>query len=152
MPKVSMVPGSPQSSTSTVNGSVVVPVDRITDAVPVNLACLLPGVAGHAMPGLLMKRPSIVLALIRTSCAWSLYSRFPLGAQHFTENPNVAFEVDPLALGTSAGTESRSPVAEKSGSPPIWPPPVTLPGVDGTPPRQSPPGAGAVSQGVKSAS
>src|SRR6266850_3748562 len=39
MPKVSEVPGSPQSSTSTVNGSVVVPVDRITWAVPVNSAC-----------------------------------------------------------------------------------------------------------------
>ena len=31
MPKVSAVPGSPQSSTSTVKGSVAVPVDRITE-------------------------------------------------------------------------------------------------------------------------
>src|SRR5881628_1076133 len=36
MPKVSAVPGSPQSSTSTVKGSVVVPVGRITEAVPPN--------------------------------------------------------------------------------------------------------------------
>src|SRR2546422_4794625 len=58
MPKVSPVPGSPQSSTSTVSGSVVVPVDRITAAVPVNLACLLPGVSGQEVPGLLMDSPS----------------------------------------------------------------------------------------------
>ena len=43
MPKVSAVPGSPQSSTSTVKGSVVVAVERITEAVPVNWACLPPG-------------------------------------------------------------------------------------------------------------
>ena len=33
MPNVSIVPGSPQSSTSTVKGSVVVAVDRMTAAV-----------------------------------------------------------------------------------------------------------------------
>src|SRR5881397_3138611 len=55
MPKVSAVPGSPQSSTSTVKGSVAVPVGRITEAVPPNVACALPGVAGQEVPGLLMR-------------------------------------------------------------------------------------------------
>ena len=62
MPKVSAIPGSPQSSTSTVKDSVVVPVDRITAAVPVNLACLLPGVAGQDVPGLLMNSPLMAQA------------------------------------------------------------------------------------------
>ena len=56
MLNVSDVPGSPQSSTSTVKGSVVVPVGRITEAVPLNVACLLPGVAAQE-PGLLMFSP-----------------------------------------------------------------------------------------------
>ena len=75
--EVSALPGSPQSSTSTVKGSVVVPADRITEAVPVNVACLLPGVA--QVPGLLIDRASIDWAFIRTSAGWSLYSRFPVG-------------------------------------------------------------------------
>src|SRR5438105_4863611 len=114
MLKVSAVPGSPQSSTSTVNGSVVVPVDRITEAVPVNLACLLPGVAGQTVPGLLMNRPSTVWALIRTPAPWSLYSRFPVGAQHFTTKPNEACEV-PVRPAVRAGRDRRSPSGEKTG-------------------------------------
>src|SRR5712692_545760 len=105
MPKVSAVPGSPQSSTSTVKGSVVVPVDRITAAVPVYLACLLPGVAGHEVPGLLMNSPLTDWALIRTSIGWSLYSRFPVGAQHFTAKPKVACELGLARLGTRAGSD-----------------------------------------------
>src|SRR6266702_1946725 len=134
MPKESDVPGSPQSSTSTAKGSVVVPVDRITAARPVNLACLLPGVAGQEPPGLLMSRPSTDWDLIRTPARWSWYSRFPVGAQHFTSKPNVA---------RGSGSD---------GTPAICPPPVTFPGADGTPPTPPPPGAGATSQGVKSAS
>ena len=133
MPNVSAVPGSPQSSTSTVKGSEVVPVDRITEAMPLNVACLLPGVAGQEEPGLLIDSPSIDWALIRTSIAWSLYSRFPEGAQHLTVKPKVQFAVGSAGLATRAGTERRSPSKEKLGSisPPIWPPPVTLPGVLG---------------------
>ena len=67
IPKVSIVPGSPQSSTSTVKGSVVVPIGRITEAVPVKVACLLPGVAGQELPGLLINNLSKDRAFIRTS-------------------------------------------------------------------------------------
>src|SRR6266568_1347131 len=134
MPKVSDLPGSPQSSTSTVKGSVVVPVDRITEAVPVNLACLLPGVAGQEAPGLLTSSPLTDWASIRTPAWWSWYSRFPVGAQHLTTKPKVA-----RALGSD-------------GSLAMCPPPVTFPGVEGAPPTHPPPGAGATSQGVKSAS
>src|SRR3989442_15577840 len=45
----------------------------------------------------------------------------------------------------------RSPRGVKMGSPSIWPPPVTFPGVEGTPPTHAPLGAGEMSQGVKSA-
>src|SRR2546425_10515990 len=107
MPKVSAVPGSPQSSTSTVKGSVVVPVDRITAAIPVNFACLLPGVVGQDMPGLVMNSPSMDCALIRTPAGWSLYSRFPVGAQHFTTKPNVDCTVGSARLGIRAGNERR---------------------------------------------
>src|SRR5437588_2971071 len=139
MLKVSEVPGSPQSSTSTVNGSVVVPVDRITEAVPLNVACLLPGVAAQE-PGLLMLSPVMDWALIRTFIPWSLYSRFPDGAQHFATKPKVACELGVARLGTRAGSEIRSPRGEKRGSPSIWPPPVTFPGVFG--------GGGAAGQGA----
>src|SRR2546426_73060 len=105
MPKVSAVPGSPQSSTSTVNDSVVVPTDRITEAMPVNLACWLPGADGQEAPGLLMKSPVMDCAMMRTSTEWSLYSRFPAGAQHVTEKPNVACEFGPAALAIRAGGE-----------------------------------------------
>src|SRR5437879_4940598 len=64
-----------------------------------------------------------------TSAEWSLYSRLPAGAQHVTEKPNVACEFGPAALAIRAGAERRVPVAEKTGSPAIWPPPVTFPGV-----------------------
>src|SRR5205809_8084853 len=133
MPKVSAVPGSPQSSTSTVKGSVVVPVDRITAAEPVNLACLLPGVAGQDTPGLVITSPSIDWALIRTSACWSLYSRFPVAAQHFPTKPNVACALGSARLGISAGSDSRTPRGEKMGSPSIWPPPVALPEVEPPP-------------------
>jgi hypothetical protein len=48
-------PGSPQSSTSTVKGSAVVPTNRIRAAVPLNVACMLPEVDAQE-PGLLMFR------------------------------------------------------------------------------------------------
>ena len=95
MLKVSAVPGSPQSSTSTVNGSVVVPVGRITEAVPLNVACLLPGVAAQDRPGLLMFSPVMDWALIRTFIPWSSYSRFPVGPQHFATKPKGALEERP---------------------------------------------------------
>src|SRR2546425_8198381 len=150
MPKVSIVPGSPQSSTSTVKDSVVVPVDRITAAVPPNVACLLPGVIGQEVPGLLITGPATDWAFIRTSIAWSLYSRFPVAGQHFTTKPKVACALGSARLGMRAGTDRRSPRGEKMGSS-IWPPPVTFPGAE-TPPTHAPLGAGAMSQGVKSAS
>src|SRR5882762_7354321 len=148
MPKVSAVPGSPQSSTSTVKGSVVVPVDRMTAAVPPIVACLLPGVAGQESPGLLTATPSIDWALIRTSAWWSLYCRFPFAGQHFATKPNVACALGSARLGIRAGTDSRSPTGEKMGSSPgIWPPPVTFAGAE-TPPTHAPAGAGAISHGV----
>src|SRR6185369_11407855 len=146
MLKVSALPGSPQSSTSTVKSSVVVPVDRTTDAVPVNVACLLPGTAGQEVPGLLIDRASIDWAFIRTSIEWSLYSRLPAAGQHFTVKPKVACALGSARLGIRAGSERRSPSNEKTGSLSICPPPVTFPGVEGTPPRHAPTGAGAVSQ------
>src|SRR2546421_3348326 len=117
MPKVSAAPGSPQSSTSTVKGSVVVPVDRVTEAVPPNVACLLPGVAEHEVPGLLIRSAAMDWALIRTSAEWSSYSRFPVAAQHCATKPKVACAEGLAALGTKAGSESRSPTGEKTGSP-----------------------------------
>src|SRR5713101_7680987 len=99
MPKVSAIPGSPQSSTSAVKRSVVVPVDRITAAIPVNLACMLPAVVGQEVPGLLINSPSKDWAFIRTSIEWSLYSRFPVGAQHFTTKPKDASAVGSARLG-----------------------------------------------------
>src|SRR2546427_2516665 len=150
MPKVSAVPGSPQSSTSTVKVSWVVPLDRMTAAVPPNVACLLPAAAGQEVPGLVINSPSKDSAFIRTSIAWSLYSRFPVAGQHFATKPKVACAAGSARLGIRAGIERRSPRGEKMGSLSIWPPPVAFPGVDGTPPRHAPLGAGAVSQGVKS--
>src|SRR2546426_3051881 len=156
MPKVSPVPGSPQSSASTVNGSVVVPVDRITAAVPVNVACLLPGVAGQEVPGLLMNSPLKVAAFMRTPAGLSLYSRFPVGvpppSSCFTTKPKLACDLGSAKLGTRAGRDRSTPSTAKTGSPWIWPPPLTFPGVEGTPPTHAPLGAGEMSQGVKSAS
>src|SRR5437773_4979361 len=149
MPKVSAVPGSPQSSTSTVKDSVVVPADRMTAAVPPNVACLPPGVVHESE--LVITSRSMDWTFIRTSIAWSLYSRFPVAGQHFTTKPRVACALGSARLGIRAGTDRRSPMGEKTGSSPgIWPPPVTFPGVDGAPPRHAPPGAGMMSQGVKS--
>src|SRR5947208_6211393 len=115
MLNVSALPGSPQSSTSTVKGSVVVPAERMTEAMPVNVACLLPGVAGQEVLALLMTRSSMDCAFIRTSIAWSLYSRFPVAGQHFTVKPKVACALGPDRPGTRAGSESRSPRGEKMG-------------------------------------
>ena len=61
MAKVSIVPGSPQSSTSTVNGSVVVPVERMTWAVPVKVAWVF----APQVPAV-MTRLSMDWALMRT--------------------------------------------------------------------------------------
>src|SRR5712691_4344194 len=119
---------------------------------PVNVACLLPGVDGQEEPGLLINSPSTDWAFIRTSASWSLYSRFPDGPQHFATKPNVACDVGAARLGIRAGRDRRSPSGEKTGSLPIWPPPVTFPAVEGIPPKHGPLGAGARSQGVKSAS
>src|SRR5712691_10980294 len=116
MPKVSAFPGSPQSSTSTVRPSGVVPVDRITEAVPVSVACLLPGVAGQEVPGLLINSPSKDWALIRTPACLSLYSRFPVGAQQLTAKPKLACELGSARLGIRAGTDKRTPSGEKMGS------------------------------------
>src|SRR4029079_11005313 len=66
--------------------------------------------------------------------------------------PKVAWPVGFARLGINAGDEIKSPSGEKTGSLPIWPPPVTLPGAEGSPPRHGPPGARARSHGVKSAS
>src|SRR5688572_15694732 len=146
--KVSRVPGSSQSSTSTIKNSVVVPLDRVTSAQPVKVACVFTPQGPGSMTS-----ESIEVALIRTFISWSLYSRFPFSGQHRTTKPNVAFPVGLTRLGINAGNESNSPSGEKSGScPGICPPPVTFPGVDGTPPRHGAPGAGASSHGVKSAS
>src|SRR5438445_13429334 len=108
MPNVSIVPGSAQSSTSTWKSCVVVPVDRITEAVPVNVACVF----GPQIP-LPMKSRVMDWDLIRTSAPWSLYSRFPVGAQHVTEQPNVACDCGPARLGTKAGRDGRSPRGER---------------------------------------
>ena len=48
---------------------MVVAVDRMTEAVPPNLACLLSGVIGHEEPGLLICSASTDWALIRTPAA-----------------------------------------------------------------------------------
>src|SRR6266480_4222445 len=118
MPKVSAVPGSPQSSTSTVMGSLVVPVGRMTEAVPVNLAVLLPGVSGQEVPGLLMNSVLYESTLMRTSEGWSLYSRFPVGGEpSLIMKPNVACAFGSARLGTRAGNDTRLPTGEKTGSP-----------------------------------
>src|SRR5436190_14564483 len=90
---------------------------------------------------------------MRTPAELSLYSRFPVGAPLFcacTTKPKLARDCGSARLGTRAGRDTSTPPTEKTGSPEICPPPVTFPGVDGAPPRHFPPGAGAMSQGVKS--
>src|SRR5438876_3234222 len=99
-------------------GSLVVPVGRITEAVPVNLACLLPSVNGQEVPGLLMRSVLYESTLMRTSAGWSLYSRLPVGgAPSLITKPNVACAFESARLGTRAGTDKRSPTGEKTGSP-----------------------------------
>src|SRR5205809_234203 len=143
MPNLSAVPGSPQSSTSTVNDSVVVPVERVTWAVPVNVACVF----GPQVPPV-MNNPSNDVAFMRTPADLSLNSRFPVGVPlpcaSCTTKPKLACDLGSARLGTSAGTDKSTPPTEKTGSPWIWPPPVTFPGVGQAPP------ADAVSHGVKS--
>src|SRR5213592_2853167 len=101
MLNVSVVPGSPQSLTSTLKDSVVVPVDRVTAAVPANLA----RVFAPQLPSSITSA-SMDWAFIRTPASWSLYSRFPAAGQHLTEKPNVAFAVGLAELGINAGNES----------------------------------------------
>src|SRR3954469_1866218 len=96
---------------------------------PVKVACVFAPQA----PGL-MKNRSMDWAFMRTFIPWSLYSRFPEGAQHLTEKPKVHLAVGSAGLAIRAGMEIRSPSGEKTGSgssPGIWPPPVTFPGVFG---------------------
>ena len=64
MPNLSEVPGSPQSSTLTVKDWVVVPVERVTVAVPVNLEWLF----GPQVP-LLMLSELYDITFIRTPAA-----------------------------------------------------------------------------------
>src|SRR2546425_12667513 len=113
MPKVSEVPGSPQSSTSTAKGSVVVPVDRMTEANPLTLAC----VNGPQEP-VVTDSESYDWAFIRTSIGWSLYSRFPVGGEPgWTTKPKLAWAFGSPRLGTRAGAERSTPRLEKVGSP-----------------------------------
>src|SRR5437867_555840 len=147
MPNLSAVPGSPPSSTSTVNDSVVVPMERITWAVPVNVACVF----GPQVPPV-MNSPLNDVAFMRTPAALSLYSRFPVGVPlpcaNCTTKPKLACDLGSAKLGTNAGTDKSTPPIEKTGSPWIWPPPVTFPGVEGGT-GQAPP-VDVVSHGVKS--
>src|SRR2546422_6260743 len=114
MPNLSTpVPGSPQSSALTVKGSVVVPVDLMTEAMPVNLAC----VSGPHEP-LVMDSELYDRALIRTSIGWSSYSRFPVGGEPgMMTKPKLAWAFGSDRLGTSAGGERSTPRLEKMGSP-----------------------------------
>src|SRR5687767_6332153 len=75
----------------------------------------------------------VMVVTVQSRCApeaWFLYLRWPLATPFafFALKPKL-----PLPLVTV-----------------VWPPPVTIP--EGTGPAHGPPGAGAVSQGVKSAS
>src|SRR5712691_9709169 len=124
MPNLSIVPGSPQSSTSTVNDSVVVPVGRVTAAVPVNSACVF---APH--DPVVMNSALMDVAFMRTPAGLSLYSRFPVGAPpSCTTKPKLACDLGSAKLGTSAGTDKSTPPTEKTGSPWTCPPPVIFPG------------------------
>jgi len=100
-------PGSPQSSTSTVRDPGV----PLTVAVPVNLACLLPGVAGQDMPGLVMDNELYEVAFMTSPLPWSRYSKFPFGVlPSLITKPKLACAEPPLTLTVSAGSESRSTV------------------------------------------
>src|SRR5437879_13832991 len=101
MPKLSPVPGSPQSSTSTVSGSVVVPVDRITAAVPVNLACLLPGVSGQEVPGLLIN------SRIKAQSFDRLFISSPGTSCPLTPGSKHAKFTGPAAVIPSTGTTTQ---------------------------------------------
>src|SRR5258708_25650937 len=124
MPNLSVVPGSPQSSAWTLNDSVLVPVDRVTAAVPVNSAC----VPGPHDPVVKMSVSNEV-ALMRTSADLSSYSRLPVGVPPLllTTNPKLACDAGSAKLGTRPGTDRSRPSSEKTGSPETWPPPVTFP-------------------------
>src|SRR6266480_7326063 len=136
-------PGSPQSSTSTVN--ITDPGVPLCVAMPLNCACLP---VGHTVLGLITNVVTDV-AFIWILALWSLYSRFPFGAQHFTEKPNVA--CPPTLVGlellfmrsvANSSTVSRLKLSSEDS---ILPPPVALPGVSvhGVPP------AWEVRKGVK---
>src|SRR5256885_9244596 len=111
MPNLSAAPDWPQSSTSTVNDSsvvvVVVPVDRMTVAVPRSVACVF----GPQVP-ITMNRSLKDVAFMRTPADLSLYSRFPVAGQHFTTKPKVACALGSARLGIRAGTDRRSPMGE----------------------------------------
>src|SRR2546426_7259291 len=149
MPNLSIDPDWPQSSTSTVNDSLVGPVDRMTVAMPMIVACVF-------IPHIPVPMTSLLkdVAFMRTPAALSLYSRFPVGVPPpvpcCTTRPKLACDGGWAKLETRAGRDKSTPSIAKTGSPSTWPPPVTFPGVEGTPPRQFPVGAGAMSQGVKS--
>src|SRR5438874_1622849 len=137
-------PGSPQSSTSTVN--MTDPGVPLCVAMPINCACLP---MGHIVLGLITNVVTDV-AFIWILALWSLYSRFPFGGQHFTEKPKVACPptlagLELLLMRSVANSSTRSrPVGGDS----ILPPPVPLPGVLGAAGQGGP--GGLVSHGVKS--
>src|SRR5947208_1228191 len=131
-------PGSPQSSTSTVN--VTDPVVSLCWAMPLNWACIPVGFAGQAVLGLLIIKVSMEVAFMRTSPLWSLYSRFPLAGQHVTVKPKVACPPTlaglELLLMRSVANSSTVSRLKLSSEDSILPPPVALPGVSvhGVPP------------------
>jgi len=71
-----------------------------------NCACLP---VGQAELEFVITNVVMDVALMRTSAPWSLYSRSPLGEQHVTEKPNVAW---PLVRATLSRL-SRHPGAAR---------------------------------------
>src|SRR5438445_7584272 len=149
-PEVGADPGSPQSSTSTVNETD--PETPVCVAIPMNCACFPLGLAGQAALESVITNVVTVVALMRTPAPWSLYSRFPLGAQHATEKPNVACPptlvgLEALVMRSVANSSTASRIVlllEDS----ILPPPVALPGVFGAAGHGGP--GGLVRNGMKS--
>jgi len=84
---------------------LVVPVERVTAAVPVKVACVL---APHGPE--VMNRLLIDVAFMRTPAGLSSYSRFPVGVVFpfpCMTKPKLACELGLATLGTSAGTDLR---------------------------------------------
>src|SRR5438876_5165173 len=139
-------PGSPQSSTSTVN--MTDPGVPLCVAMPLNCACL-PMI--HTVLGLITNVVTDV-AFIWILALWSLYSRFPFGEQHVTEKPKVACPptlagLELLLMRSVANSSTVSRLKLSLGDT-ILPPPVPLPGVFGAAGQGGP--GGLVSHGVKS--